>query len=168
MLKKKRMRIFLILLLSLSLAACGFHLRGSGLSSGALSFTQVRVDGDGIAAKNLRDYLAAFKGMQFVQRGDAETVIRVLSEQYSKDVFSVNNSGRVAEYRLNYKLVFAAEHKGENALEEGEVTLSRILSWNDNNVLSKEAEEATLVRDMQRDVVQLVLRRVSASVKKAQ
>ncbi len=43
-----------------------------------------------------------------------------------------------------------------------------MLSWNENSILSKEAEEATLVRDMQRDVVQPLLRRVSAVVKKAQ
>lgn len=161
------MRVFLALLLSLSLVACGFHLRGSG-SSGALAFSNVRVEGDSIAAKNLRDYLVAYKGMTLIRQGQAETVIRVQSERYSKDVFSVNNSGRVAEYRLNYQLVFAADHKGENVLEDGDVALSRNLSWNDNSILSKEAEEATLIRDMQRDVVQLVLRRVSASIKKAQ
>ncbi len=160
------MRILIALLLGLVLTACGFHLRGSA-EGGALSFTQVQVVGEGVAAKNLRDYLANYKGVELVKQGPAETVIRVVSEQYSKDVFSVNNSGRVAEYRLNYRLNFAATHKGEPVLEEGSVTASRTLSWNENSVLSKESEEATLVRDMQRDVVQLVLRRVSAMVNKA-
>ncbi len=163
---RTNMRTLIALFFALALTACGFHLRGMG-QSGALSFTQVQVVGEGVAAKNLRDYLASYKGIELVNQGPAETVIRVVSEQYSKDVFSVSNSGRVAEYRLNYKLNFAATHKGEPVLEEGSVTASRMLSWNENNVLSKESEEATLVRDMQRDVLQLVLRRVSAMVNKA-
>ena len=83
-------------------------------------------------------------------------------------MFSVNNSGRVAEYRLNYRIRFSASYKGETVLEEGSVAASRMLSWNENSVLSKESEEATLLRDMQRDVMQPLLRRVSAMVKKAQ
>lgn len=160
------MRTLLALALMLALTACGFHLRGVG-QEGALSFTKVRVEGDGIAVKNLRDYLASYKGIELVTQGKAETVIRIVSEQYSKDVFSVNNSGRVAEYRLNYQLKFAADHLGENVLEEANISLNRNLSWNDNSILSKESEEATLIRDMQRDVVQLVLRRISAAVKRS-
>lgn len=161
------MRIFLTLFLSLVLTACGFHLRGMD-GAGALSFNQVQIQGEGVAAKYLRDYLANYRGVQLVNQGSAETVIRVLDEQYSKDVFSVNNSGRVAEYRLNYRIRFSASYKGETVLEEGSVAASRMLSWNENSILSKESEEATLLRDMQRDVMQPLLRRVSAMVKKAQ
>lgn len=161
------MRIFVALCLALLLSACGFHMRGTDPGS-ALPFTSVRVDGDSLAARNLRDYLATYKSVKLVRAGDAETVIRVVGEQYSKDVFSINNSGRVSEYRLNYRLLFATDYKGRNVLERGEVTQHRNLSWNDNTILSKEAEEATLVRDMQRDVVQLVLRRAGAAVRKAQ
>ncbi|MDR3411858.1 MAG: LPS assembly lipoprotein LptE [Formivibrio sp.] len=160
------MRILITLLLGLVLTACGFHLRGGG-ESGGLAFTQVKVEGEGVAAKNLRDYLANYKGVEQVKDGPSETVIRVLSEQYTKDVYTLNNSGRVAEYRLNYRLNFSATYKGEPVLEDATVTASRTLSWNENNILSKESEEATLVKDMQRDVLQLILRRVSASVSKA-
>lgn len=160
------MRIVFSLFLSLVLVGCGFHLRWVG-EAGGLSFTQVQVQGDGVAARNLRDYLAHYKGVQLVEKGSAETVIRILDEQYSKDVFSVNNAGRVAEYRLNYRIRFSASHRGEPVLEEGSFAAMRMLSWNENSVLSKEAEEATLVRDMQRDILQPVLRRVSAAVRNA-
>ena len=97
----------------------------------------------------------------------AETVIRITDTQYSKDVLSVNNTGRVAEYRLNYRISFSATHQGEPVLENATLRLSRTLTWDENSLLSKESEEATLVRDMQNDVVPQVLRRVSALVKKA-
>lgn len=160
------MRIFASLVLCLFLGACGFHLRGVG-GAGALSFSQVQIQGDGVAAKNLRDYLANYKGVELVRDGASETVIQILGEEYSKDVISLNNSGRVAELRLNYRLRFSATYKGERVLEEGAVAASRTLSWNENSILSKESEEATLLKDMQRDSLQPVLRRVSAVVKKA-
>ncbi len=160
------MRKFVALFFVLLVSACGFHLRGTNPET-ALPFTSVRIEGDSLAAKNLREYLATYKGIKLVRQGNAETVIRIVGEQYSKDVFSVNNSGRVSEYRLNYRLQFAADYNGRNVLERGDVALYRNLSWNDNSILSKESEEATLVRDMQRDVVQLVLRRAGAAVKKA-
>lgn len=163
---RANMRILIALFFCLALAACGFHLRGAG-ESGKLAFTQVTVEGEGVAAKKLRDYLASYKGVQLVGQGPSETVIRVLNERYSKDVYSLNNSGRVAEYRLNYRLTFAATYKGEPVLEDAAVTAARTLSWNENTLLSNESEEATLVRDMQQDVLQLVLRRVSAAINKA-
>ena len=160
------MRTFAALCLTLLLSACGFHLRGTAPED-ALPFASVRVEGDSLSAKNLRDYLAKVKRIQLVRNGEAEAVIRIVNDIYGKDIYSINNSGRVSEYRLNYKLTFATDYKGRNVLERGEVELYRNLSWDDNTILSKESEEATLVRDMQRDVVQLVLRRASAAVKKA-
>lgn len=158
------MRALLAFTLIIMLSACGFHMRGAE-QKGSLSFTQVSVEGDGIAVRNLRDYLGSYQGVTLINSGKAETVIRVLGEKYSKDVFSLKNSGRVAEYRLTYQIRFSAEHKGEEVLEETPLTLFRTLSWNEDAILSKEAEEATLIRDMQRDVTPLILRRVSASVK---
>ena len=58
----------------------------------------------------------------------AETVIRITDTQYSKDVLSVNNTGRVAEYRLNYRISFSATHQGEPVLENGTLRLSRTLT----------------------------------------
>lgn len=155
------MRILSALFLCLMLGACGFHLRGAG-DPGSLSFTKVSIEGEGAVAQNLRKY----QGIELVSQG-AETVIRITDTQYSKDVLSVNNSGRVSEYRLNYRVSFSATHKGEPVLESGTMRLSRTLTWDENSLLSKESEEATLVRDMQNDVVPQVLRRVSAMVKKA-
>lgn len=160
------MRKLLTLFLCLMLAACGFHLRGVG-QEGGLNFTRVRIDGSGPVAKNLREYLSTYRGITLVEQGDAETVIQIQDAQYSKEVSSVNNSGRVAEYRLNYRIHYSATQRGEPILEDASTGLSRYLSWNDNSVLSKESEEAMLLSDMQRDVIQLILRRVSAAVKKA-
>ncbi|MNN27862.1 LPS-assembly lipoprotein LptE [compost metagenome] len=42
------------------------------------------------------------------------------------------------------------------------ITLKRDLSYNEAQVLAKEAEEAMLYRDMQSDLVQQILRRIAA------
>ena len=43
--------------------------------------------------------------------------------------------------------------------------IERDYSFNDNQVLAKESEEALLYRDMQTDMVQQILRRLAATAK---
>ncbi|MEI6301055.1 MAG: LPS assembly lipoprotein LptE, partial [Betaproteobacteria bacterium] len=46
-----------------------------------------------------------------------------------------------------------------------EIFLTRDITYNDSQVLAKESEEALLYRDMQTDMVQQVLRRLSVAKK---
>jgi LPS-assembly lipoprotein len=46
-----------------------------------------------------------------------------------------------------------------------EITLRRDFSFNDQDQISKESEEALLYRDMQTDAVQQLLRRLQAAAK---
>ncbi|WP_416142349.1 LPS assembly lipoprotein LptE, partial [Hydrogenophaga sp.] len=48
-----------------------------------------------------------------------------------------------------------------------QIVLRRDITYNDNLVLSKEAEEALLWRDIQNDLVQQILRRLAAAKLKA-
>jgi LPS-assembly lipoprotein len=53
--------------------------------------------------------------------------------------------------------------KGAEFLPVSTVQLTRDITFNDSDVLSKEAEEALLYRDMQFDMVQLIMRRLAAA-----
>ena len=44
-----------------------------------------------------------------------------------------------------------------------EITVVRDITFNDADVLAKEAEEALIYRDMQQDLVQQILRRLQAA-----
>jgi len=157
------MRALLIVLLALSLTACGFHLRGVG--EGELPFSTVSVTGDGAFAGELRTYLHRDRNLRVVQNGEAEVNIAIRAEKYGKDIQSINSVGRVAEYRLNLQVDFQVSRNKQVILENGQQKLHRTLTWDANNVLPKESEEELLQKDMRRDAIQLVLLRAVAALR---
>jgi LPS-assembly lipoprotein len=74
-------------------------------------------------------------------------------------------AGRVSEYQLRYRVGFrVTDAKGAQVyLPTSEVLLTRDMAYSDAQVLAKEAEEALLYRDMQRDMVQQIMRRLVAA-----
>jgi LPS-assembly lipoprotein len=163
---KHSTRLFLVALLAaLMLSACGFRLRGTGPQP-VLPFKTLFVSYNETSpfGVQLRRNLDAMSNIEVVSdRKQADAALEVLSEQRDKQVLSLNSQGRVREYTLLYRLNFRVVDKdGKQLLAPTELVLRRIQSFNENQVLAKEAEEATLYREMQSDLVQQVLRRVSA------
>ncbi len=87
----------------------------------------------------------------------------MVSETRGKTILSLNAQGRVREYLLTYSLVFKVRNSaGVELLGPTEIALKRNIAFNEDAVLAKESEEAVLVRDMQTDLVQQILRRLAA------
>lgn len=157
--------VFVALLAMLVLSACGFRLRGTGpqpeLPFKTLFVSVAETSPIGV---QLRRNLDVMSNIQIVtDRKLADAALEVLNEGRDKQVLSLNSQGRVREYTLLYRLNFrVVDKEGRQLLAPTELVIRRIQSFNENQVLAKEAEEATLFREMQSDLVQQVLRRVSA------
>ena len=153
------------LLAMLVLSACGFRLRGTGpqpeLPFKTLFVSVAETSPFGV---QLRRNLDVMSNIQIVtDRKLADAALDVLNEGKDKQVLSLNSQGRVREYTLLYRLNFrVVDKEGRQLLAPTELVIRRIQSFNENQMLAKEAEEATLFREMQSDLVQQVLRRVSA------
>jgi LPS-assembly lipoprotein len=163
---KQSVRIFAVTLLALlMLSACGFRLRGSGPQP-VLPFKTLFVSIAEASPLNvpLRRNLDAMSNIEIVtDRKLADAALEVLNEGKDKQVLSLNSQGRVREYTLVYRLNFrVVDKEGRQLLAPTDLAIRRIQSFNENQVLAKEAEEATLFREMQSDLVQQVLRRVGA------
>jgi LPS-assembly lipoprotein len=153
--------------LHLSLASCGFHLRGTGKveTPAALSVLQVRVEGNLLENHPL---LAAMKNalrtqtdIQVQESGDAPRLL-LYGEQSDSRVLSVTSAGKVDEYLLKYAVSFRLVDVDNKLLSEPQtVKVQRDHQFDRLNVLAKEREEQELRRDMQRDAAQQILRRLS-------
>ena len=67
------------------------------------------------------------------------------------------------EFQLRIRLKFKLRTpSGKEIIPETELLVQRDISFNESAVLAKEAEEGLLYRDMQTDMVQQLLRRLSA------
>ena len=162
-------RHLLIGLLVLAVAAgCGFKLRGA--LSVDLPFKTVYVAGvpdTSPFSQVLKAQLRA-NGIGVVPdeyKDRTEVVVRVLGDQQMKTVVAINPNGLAREYRLTYRLGFRVDSgSGKELYPPTTIELMREISFNPQTaqeVLSKEQEDALLIRDMQNDAAIQVLQRLS-------
>lgn len=154
----------LAFLLALLLAGCGFQLRGTA----DVPFQTVHVAGatGGIALDLKRQIQAGTSAKVLDDPREADAILLFTQELREKEILSLTGTGRVREFRLNYRVGFRLhDGKGGDYLPHSTVVLSRDVTFNDSEVLAKEAEEALLFRDMQTDMVQQIMRRLAASKK---
>ena len=161
---KRRFAFVLALSTALILSGCGFKLRGSGTQAD-LPFRTIHVtlpESSSLGTELRRNIAAGATTIASDPKAD-EAVIEVLSESKDKEVLSLNSQGRVREYTLYYRVAFRVKAgKGAELLPATQIVIKRVLNFNEAQVLAKEMEEASLYRDMQTDMVQQVLRRISA------
>jgi LPS-assembly lipoprotein len=144
------------------LSACGFQLRGQA----ELPFETLYIPGASPLAVELKRNVAAASKARLVDSpGDAQAVLGFTQELREKIILSFSAAGRVSEYQLRYRVGFrVTDAKGAQVyLPTSEIQLTRDMAYSDAQVLAKEAEEALLYRDMQRDMVQQIMRRLVAA-----
>lgn len=143
------------------LSACGFALRGPV----ALPFKSIYIGMPESSALGgeLRRHIRANGQTQIMSEAkDAQVILEVLSETRDKQILSLNSQGRVREYNLIYNFRFRVRNNvGKEYLEPVDLQLKRNISFNESQVLAKEAEEVLLYRDMQSDLVQQIMRRLA-------
>ncbi len=148
----------LLLISVLSLAACGFELRGNA----ALPFESLYIEGGQDIAVDLERAVRPTATKVTERAQDAQATLQILGEEREKRILSLNRAGRVSEFRLLYRVSFkVTDQKGRALLPTQQIELRRDITFNDSETLAKESEEALLYRDMQTDAVQQIIRRVS-------
>ncbi|WP_179958429.1 LPS-assembly lipoprotein LptE [Chitinimonas arctica] len=110
----------------------------------------------------LKRQLSLRADLQLLGAGQAEAMLMVEGENVDKQILTVNRSGRVSEYQLLYRARFRVQQGGRDWIPSTELTLRRDYTFDENNVLGKEAEEQLLIRDMRQDAAQQILRRLAA------
>ena len=153
-----------ILLLSLTLTACGFHLRGSDLKDVSFSFSSLYIKSTGETqfVADLRKALVSRKVQLATSSDQAELILEIVSEETSKQILSLSGSGRVQEYQLFYRVSLRAyDNELANWLPPDQISLSRILVYDDAQILAKQQEESLLYKDMRTDAVGQTMRRLS-------
>ncbi|MEN9477931.1 MAG: hypothetical protein RLZZ300_2072 [Pseudomonadota bacterium] len=159
------LRPLLALILAATLTGCGFHLRGVG--SGNLPYKTMYIAMPETAEVNiwLQRYIKASGSTTIVDESDAkqaDAIFQQMSDSRQKTILSVNAQGRVREYRLQLDYRFrVVNQKGQVLVPPNEINLTRDITFDDSNVLAKDLEEGLLWRDMNNDLVNQIMRRLS-------
>ncbi len=150
-------------MLSILLAACGFHLRGQ--DDFALPFQRLYLKSPNDYAPFTNELKNAIQAnnVQITNTPEqAQLTLQIVSEVTDKQILSLSGAGRVLEYRLQYRVSLRAyDLKQQEWLVPQEITLRRDYSYDDTQVLAKQQEEAMLYQNMRGDAVQQVLRRLN-------
>ncbi len=153
-------QLFILLLTTLLLSTCGFHLRGQV----AMPFESLYLDAANPNTSligELRRNLVASR-VKLVDTADqAAVVLNIVSEIPDKQVLSLGSDGRVNEFVLHYRVSLRAYNRQQDWIPAEEIVLRRDYSYDDAKVLAKEAEEALLYQSMRSDMVQHIMRRLS-------
>lgn len=151
-----------LLALAVVLAGCGFRLRGTA----DVPFQTLYVPNatSGIALDLKRNIQAGTHARVVDDAKGADAVLQFTEETRSKEILSLTAQGRVREFQLRYRVGFRVhDGKGQEFLPASTIQLTRDVTFNDTEILAKEQEELLLFRDMQADMVQLIMRRLAAS-----
>jgi LPS-assembly lipoprotein len=154
----------LALVLALTIAGCGFKLRGRA----EVPFETLYIPGaTGGIALELRRNIQAGTGTRVVDDPKAaDATLQFTEETREKHILSLTAAGRVREFQLRYRVGFRVQDiKGNQYVPQSSIQLTRDVTFNDAAILAKEAEEQLLFRDMQTDMVQQILRRLAAAQK---
>ncbi len=157
-----RRKYFLMLAglaLAETLAGCGFQLRGQAQLPFTSAFVQA-ADKSRLASL-LRDNLSS-QGKLADKAEGAPVRVLLTNEKQTKDILALSGAGKVREYRLHYQVTLSAFNGGGRELiVPSEIQLIRDYSYNDQQLLAKQAEEASLIRGMEQDALRQILRRLS-------
>lgn len=157
------MRLLLICLLLLT-SACGFHLRGSQLTTFDVANIYIHTAGAPKLTTEVKSQLAGAGVMLADSPQSASYVVTLKEEHFEKSVLSVNAAtGKVEEYQILYLARMDASHtNGKTIVEDDPVRSSRDLTFDENAVLGKFSEEELLQEDIVRRAASQVLRRLQA------
>ena len=148
-------------------SSCGFHLRGEA----TFPFQTIFVNAPSSPPLSLeltRALSAASKAKVVETAVGAEVALEVPSVIDDKEVLSLSSGGSVREYQLVKRIAFRLHDKnGTDWMPAGEIVVRRSYTFNETQVLARDLQEQRLLREMQTDAVQQLVRRLQAAKKPA-
>ncbi len=157
------LRPLFALILVAALAGCGFHMRGAGGNTLPYRTMHIALPETAEVRIWLERYIRSGGDTEIVaDPKQAAAVFQQINDTRQKTILSVNAQGRVREYRLQLDYSFRlVDGQGREIVAPNKIALTRDITFDDSSVLTKDIEEGLLWRDMNNDLVNQIMRRLS-------
>ena len=137
------------------LIACGFQLRG-GIEA---NFDSISINGGSASfVKQLKKRLK--QSSIEVVNSEGEIVLEIISDALDKRILSLNSSGRVSEYELNYKIAYRVKGGSDDAWSQL-ITNEVRRQYTYENIVAKTLEEEKLINGMQDELIRTITAQIS-------
>lgn len=155
-------RVVLLLALCMALTACGFRLRGEATLPAGFERLYLEVATPGNALRG--DLAAALEraGSRIVATPEqASAIVRIPVNQIRTEILSVGAGARIREFEIRYRVELEVlDATGEVRLERQVIQLARDYTYDEREALGAEQEAEVLRGELQREMLQHVLRRL--------
>ncbi|AVF38330.1 lipopolysaccharide-assembly family protein [Pandoraea apista] len=146
---------------ALTLSACGFQLRGAS----EYAFHRLYISGGGQMATDISRYIRyGSKGTVVVtEPKDADARLEIVNTTSSRTAISLDANGQAREFEMRSSFTFQlVTPDGTPIIPLSTIRLTRNLPYSDSETTARDAEAALLGRDMQKDAVAQIIRRMEA------
>lgn len=155
------MRSALLLLLSVSLAACGFHLRGNIPLSDSVKNMHLSAP-EGSFKKQFEEVLTRAGANLASSPAGADVVLVVTDAASRRTVGTLDDQGKANSYNLVFKVVYILNDAEGKAIRPSKTLVeSRRYNFDPSTVVETEAEEAELQASMEQDISIRIVRQLS-------
>ncbi len=154
----------ILLVLMLSVAGCGYHLRGSGAGKLNVNKVYLQIQNVQLIVPELREQLT-IRDVQINPSSEGtDRIVKLSNEQYDRRVLSVDEgTGKVTEYELEYHVwLEILTSNGRSLAEPQDISLIRDITFDPNAAVGKFDEEILVRDDMIRSVANSILLRLQA------
>ena len=160
----RRLPLAFIVALAALLAGCGFQLRKEAVLPASMQRVHIEIaDASSPLAQGLTKALPR-TGAQLVDAaGPGVAVLAISANSVSTDVLSVGGTARANEYSLRQHVEFAVRGPdGGVIVPKQTIELTREFTFDSTQALGVAAEIDLLTKELGRDMVQTILRRLEA------
>lgn len=160
---RHRLLLAALLVLSATLSACGFHLKGATPVPFQSIYTNINLDTE-FGARLQRTILSNSPHTQFTpRRNEADAYLHLISDEQDLRQLSLDADGRVEEYELELRFTFEVlDREGRLILPPTTLRSVRELPYNDRIIQAKESEITHNFNNMRNELIDQILRRLSA------
>jgi len=153
-----------LLFLTLAIAGCGYHLRGSGVGKLNVNKIYLEIQNVQLILPELREQLSIRDVAISPTRDGVNRIVKLNNEQYVRRVLSVDEgTGKVTEYELEYNVgleILTAD--GKSLAKPQYLSLIRDITFDPNAAVGKIDEENLVRNDMIRSAANTILLRLQA------
>ena len=149
--------------LLLGLGACGFHLQGrmplpESVRTVYLDVTDAQSD----FAQALRASLVSSGARLLEGPSPAASTVQVSRDRVTERVLTVSARNIPTDYELTYEVEIAVRGAGRELIAPEPLSLSRVYSFDERQLLAKDREKQVLQDALARDMAGVVMRRLSS------
>ena len=151
------------------LSACGFHLRGEAQLPPGMQRVHVdSVDPFGPLKRNVERALERAGATIESKSGDGIAEITLSAVSLAPIVRSVSANARVNEFTMLYHVELQInDAAGKVLLPKQVLEQSRVFTFDQTQAIGTGAEQDEIKKEMERDMVQVVLRKIESAERKA-